>query len=415
MIDYSQIDKTKLKDKDSVINNAILLSGLKKEYIVPIYESFSHETYGDIDAIDRMFFDYFNISEPVDTQEFTTDVKEYIQEIGENSFDISKRRSWTDRLIDLITNYTKGKDLPSILEILAFSLYLKNPKTGSKLLKTINYGEKSKELFEMDDTFNFKKWNSLNLEDTSFSNTRKQNAEVDLKFYSDVKYLLNDIFRSFNNYHIDNVHSIIVDYLNNEIKELTNISNVLSIDDSQYEPFIKELITLPTINALYYNPDYLRTITPDLQTLLLDLALIVHDYIKQMSRFNLYIDQEKIFNYNRSSNMLLESISTSIYSSYFLNNINSSSTCSDSETKCSRLMSVKDVLNNRLGLEEEYTIGLYNWNRIATDCLLIIKGIQNEFPIKIRKILNIYISNCLELIHSYKFIETRTKNIVFPL
>jgi hypothetical protein len=418
MRNYSQINQVKLKDKDSVINNAIQLSGLKREYILPLYESFSYQVDGDVDEIDKLFFEYFNVKKPVDVDEFTADINDYMQDIGEKSFEPEERRKLSDRLLNLIKKYVKKFDCLSILEILAFALYLKNPKHGDSLINNIDFGKQLKMLFESNDDFNFKKMNAINFKPTNFSSINKLNAEEDIRFYSSLKHLLNDIFKGYNNYHIDDIHNIIKEYLDCEINELTNICNVQSVDDSQYEKFIKDVITLPTINAMYYNPDYLKTITADTQTLLLDLALIVHEYFKMMSKFNSYIDQEKIYKYNTISTTLLESIYTSVYSSYLLNNLKLQC-CSDAiDVEKSNTMSaksVKDVLFHRLYLEDEYSIGFYNWNRIATDCILIIKGIQNEFPIKIRKILNIYISYCLELIHSYKFIETKTKNITINI
>jgi hypothetical protein len=158
----------------------------------------------------------------------------------------------------------------------------------------------------------------------------------------------------------------------------------METDDRRYKVFIDDLIKAPQMNALYQSVDYLKTITSDLQTMLYDLVVITNTCIDHSSQYKDYIDPDKFFAYDNSLKALLESISSSANSSYVLQ-------------------------YDAKGHIEE---GRYKSLVLASNCLLLVKQIQNEFAIGIRKYINVFFTAAMDVINAYRHIEGKLGNTV---
>jgi hypothetical protein len=114
------------------------------------------------------------------------------------------------------------------------------------------------------------------------------------------------------------------------------------------------------------NVDLLKSMIPDLQKLVYDLVLLFDIYIKEHSTNLKFVDRNLVLDYERYRDILLESISSSKFSSKVYNN------------KMDYYCRVSTIA--------------------AQDCINVIKSVQNEFNLKIRKIINVYFTKSSELL-----------------
>lgn len=126
--------------------------------------------------------------------------------------------------------------------------------------------------------------------------------------------------------------------------------------------------------------------------------LLINDYISRDTyTFQNYIDISKIKNYKHFSRLLFESIISSFQISKLI----------DKTVKKEFKINLDNFIPNSY-----VAMGRYNYNAIAENCLWIIKSIQGEFNIKIRKYINTYITYTLELLYAYRKIETNLNKTV---
>ena len=129
------------------------------------------------------------------------------------------------------------------------------------------------------------------------------------------------------------------------------------------------------------NVGLLKTMIPDLQKLVYDMVLLVDIYIKNHCGNLRFIDRNLVLDYERYRDILLESISSSKFSS--------------------------KVYNNKTDFYARVTsVG-------AVDCINVIKSVQNEFNLKIRKIINVYFTKSSEMLIRYKQINIQKEQLMY--
>lgn len=414
MINFSSLKSSDVSNKlnNTVLNNlsrskSVFLktlsesTGLSVEYLDPIFESKLYESDDNVDAvIENMWDEYINYK----TQQTDIDKmdKEFIlllnmfnkrmskgqdtmSLIPKNRVEINKKRSFMHDMLSWIKRQFGYSNTDDALDIMMSLLQMKNiDKRNQPSYKMLYEGYKPRieqRLQEKygDDFINIKNNAVDNFKNLSIGS---QFTEENVYFYKDLKYMMADVWKSCDSDERKNTYQLINEFINNGIDYYTTKSNVQQSDETTYYDFIYSLVNSPSLNIMYQSPDYLKTVTSDFQQLLSDLVKIVDTYIKNSQKYMDYVDVAKISNYTKSMYLLKQSIASSVENS-----------------------DIKNIdLNN---------LGRYQFNRVSGDCLLIIKAIQNEFNIKIRKIINLYITATLELLHTLAFMETRLNNFRF--
>lgn len=389
MKNFSDITIDNTSKRERIIQNALSLSGLPRPCIENLYESaFVDKNTNEIDEeeANKMFKEYFGISAPLDVNIFSNDVITHMKKVGDLTNTPEKRKKYTKDLMAVIKKYLKGSDTPTMLQMLSTILCMKDEKSGSKLMQSINIGN----LMESD-KFNLVAYNDL-VNATNAAAKRETvedkitSKQIDAMFYDELKNILTERFQDYSAQPIiyRDSYETIMKYVERKSSDIQTSLNIMETDDRRYKVFIDDLIKAPQMNSLYMSVDYLKTITSDLQTMLYDLVIITNTCIEHSNQYKDYIDPDKFYAYNNSLKALLESISSSANSSYVL-------------------------MYNATGSINE---GKYRSQVLASDCLLLIKQIQTEFAIGIRKYINVFFTAAMDVINAYKLIETKLRNTV---
>lgn len=383
MKNFSEIKLDNSPKNQLVLDYARSISGLPEDACKNLYESFKYSVgdseFTDEDAM-KMFNEYFKVEKPIDINIFGKEIVDDLKKMGDMDESSLTRRSFSNHLMSLLKRYLFKNDTPSMLEVLACILKLKDSENGGKLMQSLNIGKKAyKKLNE--DCVDLSKIRELDISGTPYS---AEDTKDDYEFYDELKYLLSERFKDYSSQsnNIKNIYDTIMDYVNSRCNQLQSESIIKSTDESRYYDFIKDILTTPQMNGMYMNVDYLKSITSDLQTLLFDLIIIINTHVqKSLQNYGDYIDPEKIYEYNNSLKTLASRISSSSNSSLLY------------ETD-----DLKSKISDKIS------------SRIAIDCVQIISAIRGEFNINIRRCMTLFVSKSFELIHSLKDIDIKLYN-----
>lgn len=361
LVDTNIFDK--VRTKADILKRINDRTGLPNEVLNNIYEYYDSVCYGDLNMIENEMMKYFNLDNKPTNNNIEIDFKVLAAD------DFSDK----DSIIGFLDRY-RTYDTLSLMKYICRILEC---KTKKPLMESIDVFANDKEYLP---------------------EVNPGTLENNIELFSSLKHYLNDLYKRCETVEHLDVYSKIMLYLDNEINELINIENVQSVDNKQYQLFLEDLLNSTSLNPLYNNVDFIKTITPDLQTLMFDLMLLINDYISRDTyTFQNYIDISKIKNYKHFSRLLFESIISSFQISKLI----------DKTVKKEFKINLDNFIPNSY-----VAMGRYNYNAIAENCLWIIKSIQGEFNIKIRKYINTYITYTLELLYAYRKIETNLNKTV---
>lgn len=385
MKSFSSIDKREFQttERDKVVNRAMNLTGLDRNNIENLYESFSYENFEDYDKINESFAQYFK-EDTLDFDKFKSDMLKITKSINTGKFDEDRRKIFNNKLLKTIEEHLNHKpDVSLLLEVICFILNLKNRDRRNNLFEGFVFGQKMTDLFECDTTNNFDitDWDTINVNPVNPIDTNVINAKEDIHFYRDMKLMLSKYSKTYgNNYHLNNIYSAIVEYIDRESEYLANYGNSQEFDKNKYDEFLENILNNQH-NIMSENVGLMKTMIPDLQKLVYDMVLLVDIYIKSQSGNLRFIDRNLVLDYERYRDILLESISSSKFSS--------------------------KVYNNKSDFYSRVTsVG-------AVDCINVIKSVQNEFNLKIRKIINVYFTKSSEMLIRYKQINIQKEQLMY--
>lgn len=375
-----------ITERDKVIDNAVRLTGLDKSDIKGLYESFSYENAGNYDKINESFADYFR-NNPINFEKFKDSVLKITQGISDELLsDEDNRKIFNNKLLKTVEEHVNRKpDMPLLLEIIAFILNLKNRNRNVNIFENFVFGQKITDLFEHDrsNDFDITDWDRVNVNPVNPVDVNIINSKADLKFYGDLKLLLSKYSSPFgNNYHIRDIYKEIVEYIDKESEFLANFGNVQEFDKNKYDEFLDDIIN-DRANIMNQNVDLLKAFIPDLQTLVFDLVLLTDFYINNDTTFFEFVDRNLLSDYKKYRDILLRSISSSAFSSRVNNN----------------KYTYMNQLNGGVG-----AVG-------ALDSINIIKSVQTEFNLKIRKIINVYHTKTSEMLIRKKKYNIQRKGL----
>jgi hypothetical protein len=317
---------------------------------------------------------------------------------------------WTDKLAKIMSVIT---DAATFFKMVMYICFLKNKDKFIELNPSIAkefYPEIMDDISDVANRYGTNMNESSKLYNTgSVINTVNDNSQPwktsikeDIHLYGTLKELLAKNNHSWgNNYHLDNVYDAIWNYLDNEIEALTNQNNVVEINDEFHEKFVIDLI-FHSINPMYKNVSVLKTLIPDIQTLVFDMILLTTEFVKQHQTELSYLNQDIWDEYFASTTNMIQNI----YSSRLRSKLIDVKQREENAKKLERdgAYEKSRFLQENFMFTDEFTITavpMYNHQlkiENIIDCIYIVKSCQNEFNLKIRKILNIWITKAFEIV-----------------
>ena len=401
MENFSSISKS--TSRNHFINEMISRTGLPEEQVERLFESFKNQSQNGTLAEINERFDAFLKPKVFDFENFKKVILSFNQKLTNPILNDIEREKVSDELIYLVNKMLSSNvDKHTLMEVISFILTVKGD--FSEIQQKINLGLNTQKLFE-NEKINF---SQLNVCNENIQKVNLQNAKSTVKLYESLRDILarNEKHWGFN-YHLDNAYTAIMEYLNKEIIELTNLENIVSIANNFHADIINEFLKGREINPMYRSADNLKKIVPDIQTLVFDLMVLINDYVANNRPTMAFVAREKVIGYDEATKSLFAAISNSKKASQVLYFPSADDVKEMSE------LNKGDILNNfRVDFAK---FDLYSYPvtlNIALNMLHLIKACSGEFNLKIRHILNVYITKALELLVSTekRVIQKRNSN-----
>lgn len=406
----SEIKNLTSSKKEQLLQELVPVTGLTTERLTKMYESFEYEVGGDFDLIIEKF-DAMLTPKSFSFEEF----KNAIIEINDNQdFSIEARQKITDKLISIINQVSVTADINILLEVVRYILQLKSEKFVNLQNNLDFIGDNISQLFE-DTTIDFSKTNILTINADADNHI---NAAEDKRFFESLKTILaRNNGRWGNNYHLDNVYKTIVSFLDAEITQIVNDDNLVTIDDNFHLDLIKQMLTQEQLNPMYRNIDVLRTLIPDMQTLIFDCMLLVHNYVSCNQSIMEFLSRHTYLDYIESTKSLYAAISSSKERSKIAQQNVIWKTKETSEFQNEPLtiagIGFSEIFNNfHIDPAKIDTWSSPVRLNTAVDCVHIIKGAETDVNLPLRKILNIYVTKAMNILRSTEkqILENRKTN-----
>ena len=394
MKDFSE--ESKISSKDHLISKMVLKSGLPEKDVLRLYENFSMATDGNLVAINESF-DNFLEPKTFDFENFKKIIIGFANQIAIPTFDGNQRSKISEDLVKFIEGEVRKElDKVTLMEIVCFVLMLKDDKKFSSIQKQIKFGENLSGLFE-DARIDF---TPINVSASNNQTINLQNAKETVHLYGSLRDMLarNEKHWGYN-YHLDNAYQAIVDYLDKEIIELVNMDNMVSISNNYHNDIIVEFLRGRDINPLYRNADTIKKLVPDIQTLVFDMMLLIHDYISLNRDSIMFVSRPALIDYENTVKNLYSAISSSLKDSQV-------SLANNEKYQKEKIEPSSKIFHN---FEVDYE-KIDSWKypvtmNSALNMLHLVKACTGEFNLKIRSIINTYVTKTLEvLIKSEKHI-----------
>lgn len=390
MKNFSNIHKTLKTGQDSIVNDVVQTTGLPKENVQKLYESFSFQTDGDVSKIKSLFSSMITPTNNDDANKI---------------IDYLEKKNYQKILEALVTI----NDTSKLFNIV--SMILRKLDVNDNFKNVIV--EISKE-FEMSDL--------LESEKVSYVGNIMDGSEIDntLSLYNGLKEVLGKNNKRWgNNYHLDNVYQSIWNYLNSEIEYLVNKNNVQTTTDTFHEELIQTLF-VSNLNPMYKNIDILRTMIPDIQTLVFDMIMITTKFVQENQMALSYLSIDKWNEYLDATAKIYQKLSSSRFSSKVLitkeilnaqKEANETSGYILPEYPKSKPLDPANIL---FDLPFDYgKFGYYRPLKFGSviDAIYIVKSCSTEFNLGIRPVLREWVTKAFEIMSRGEKIIIEMKKI----
>ena len=294
MINFSELNNINKTQKDHIIQDMILQTGLEKPKVEKLYQNLLFESEGNFETLKKKLTDFTKVE--------TSDVFGKIAEKLKEIFSITTKVDKNELIIKLV--HENNSDIVVLIKMICYILFVKNNKTFAKIADLINLDFKLTDLME-----SAKPYVIDTVDDGS------DNIGPDIELYSDLRSMLAKNNKKWgNNYHLDNVYNSIVSYLDKEIDEFVNKNNVNTVTDTFHLELLQQLVN-GRINPMYKSIDILRTMIPDVQTLVFDLMCLVTAYVRNNEKIMSNISRDSVNGYMEATRTLYGKISSSRMSS----------------------------------------------------------------------------------------------------
>lgn len=426
-LSLSDSEKT-LTSRDQLINSVSTQSGLPKAQIQKMYESFEASGQNWV-QINESFKDWLNPAVLIGFKDFFKTFIKKASLLSKPFLTDDEKLLLTDELISSIWEIIDRKqvDAVQLLNIISNILILKDPTSFGKIVQETGFievvsgvglneikGLENKSLEEIYSEYpQYVDYQELYesiqplrkiIQRNSNSNTVKSDL-LDLQQKPDTADTrlfegLRDILAKNNkrwgiSYHIENAYQKIIEYINQEIEDIQADANIQSTSDNFKEQFFNEIF-MGTLNPMYREVSTLKTLIPDIQTLVFDMVCLIHYYVKRHETEMSYINVDTYNQYLMSFKNLYSLISSSRKSSYVLYGTSQEVGYNDSKCCGPSNDGILGDLSIDMSKMGGYTFDLQMKN--VVDMVYTIKSCSTEFNLKIRPVLRTYVTKTFELL-----------------
>jgi len=390
MKNFSSISNINQTEKDHLITEMIQISGLEKPIVNKLYDQFLFEGDGSLAGVAAKFKDFSAVA--------GDGLEDIIDKISQLLKDLNVNRN------EVILNLLLGRasNPIALVKIIVFILLSKNKANFLDIAKNIKLDFKLGNLMESVEI--------INNNDDGSSETPAEKA----KFYGDLRTILAKNNGRFGNaYHLDNVHNTIIEYLDREIEEIINRDNVNTVTDTFHTDFINQILE-NKMNPMYANINTLRTMIPDIQTLVFDMMCLVTTFVRNNEDAMQYISRDTYNQYFEATRNLYGGISSSRKASKVCSPFVEPNTDASSKEAKDEIPGFRstNVLSNKIldNIQIDYNkFEIYNIQPVnVIDMVNIMKSCGSEFNLKTRSLLRNYVTKALEILSkSHKVISQR--------
>lgn len=381
MENLSTMDKS--TNKDHLINEMVDRTGLSETQVNNLYNQFNAKHGADLKSINESFEEFLKPTAGFDFDKFRSNVIEYSTYISDESLTNDDRDEATYSLIHLIENNFPEADIITALKVVCLIL------------------SETSEKFETPEE----------LSDNVFSNLSESvefkqfpSAKGLSKLYESLAVMLSKNNKRWgSNYHLDNSYTSIMQFLGKEIENIVTEDNVRTTTNISHVNILRDIIDSGYINPMYLHIDHLKKLVPDTQNLVFDLMLLVHTYIRNYENSIQFIKRQSYLDYINSSDALFSQISSSINSSQILK----------AQKDMNEKWEIENTLLDHFEIDEKKfnVYGVPIDAKIVSAMLKMIKECSNDFNLKLRHLINIYITKALELTIKVEKVKLKNKYI----
>jgi hypothetical protein len=139
---------------------------------------------------------------------------------------------------------------------------------------------------------------AVNFKRLPFVSSNSRNEEIELckeksALYSSLANVLSKNNKRWgSNYHLDNAYATIKQYMEQEAESMSLKSNTYSVDDEFHLKLLRKVMRGSGIETMYRHHDVLKTLIPDIQTLVFDCAVLIRTYIDSKKDIMSFMNRE---------------------------------------------------------------------------------------------------------------------------
>jgi len=391
---FSSIENSLKTNYDHIIQDMVVKTGLVEEKIKRLYENFSFQTNGDISEIQNKFNSMITLPKVKDSIE-----KEINDELEKKNF---------QKVLELLNQITDTSKMFKLMSIVLTKLDIDD--RFKNIIPEISAS------FEMTELMESSKVSYIN----NITGGTEVKQTIDL--YSNLKTILSRNNRRWgNNYHLDNVYKSIWEYLDAEIEYLTSKNDVVTVTENFHDELLKNIM-FGNVNPMHKHIDILRTLVPDIQTLVFDLVAITTEYIKLNQMALSYLSIDTWNQYFSATEKLYAKILSSREISRVLY---PPMTQKEKEAVLeNQIKYEKEYPGNKYVETDEYFIYNLPWNhqkfdiylrpiqfKSIIDSVYIVKSCSTEFNIGLRPYLREWVTKAFEILSKGERVILETKKI----
>lgn len=393
MKSYSEISNSvNTTRRDKVINDFVTKSGLQRVQVTRMFES--QAAYGkSIDEIEQTFNELLapDISDPVII---------HLQPSNDNG--VKDMKTFNDKIVTIINEFQKSHPLDSVgLLNLAANALLVNNENFKSTFDKIEIANEIPEIVELKQTVT----KSLN---------ESENKSNEIMLFESLREILSKNVSKFGySYHLENCYQAIWDYLDNEIRNITNEKSILS-KSLTFNAEIVDQILNSTISPMYKNIDTLRLSTPDFQSLVFDLMTLIWNWSEHQDKRVFSMISKSVYKeYIVATTNLATALWSSRINSTLLNAPLPDSCCKDGGYHDHELGTgaVNQILQSITDLKDDKKLLFQKWNieiKSIADCVDLIRTLSTDFDVKLRPYLREFCTKTWNLIG-------RAEHIIYEL
>ena len=375
-----------LTSKATAIKNAVAQTGLPEKYVTLLYES------ENLDNLNNSI-NYIGFNGNMENNGLSNNfsISKEIEKILKSEELEKTKLTELNRLVQKATELNNLDSIDVLTGVGNFLLI--NDKKSKDYIIGINklHDVELDELFESD-VFE----SAINIHN---------DLEGKKQLFESIEILLHKQNKRWGNaYRMTNTYQGIMNYLKSEVDQLLISQEMVSMDTNFQMNIINDFIN-DGFNPLYRDFSSIRNLCPDTQNLVLDLSILVNDYISNNTEALEFVKRKTLMEYREYSNRLIMNISSSIQTSKILsddikqklrnNYVDNNETSNENQSLIYTLTNNIDY-NKFKGNNIQFIIS----TKAAHDMVMLINSTSVEFNLRLRPIIKSYVTKALELIKS---------------